>query len=424
MTVDRTVPAQERRFASVSAVTTPSAASDGTTTHWTPWRSVVMFGIVSLLADLLYEGMRSVAGPLLGSLGASALTVGLVTGAGEGMALVLRLVAGRAADRSQRHWLLAGTGYAMTAVCVPLLAITPALGAAGVGVACVLILIERTGKAIRSPSKSVLLAHAARRVGQGKGFGVHKALDQVGAFAGPLVVAAMLGLTGAFWPGLALLAVPGVAVLVLLVVLQRRMEPLARIEPHETPVGRVRLPRAFHAFGLASAFTGFGMLTFGIFGYHLARADVVATAWVPVVYALAMAVAGIAALGAGWLFDRFGPRNLLVVPLLVAPVPALVLTDHLGLALLGIAAWGTATGVQDSSVKALVVRLVPRESLATGFGVFAAYQGTAAVIGGVVAGAMYDHHRVELMVLVAVTQAIAWWPLTTALRAAPTAPVE
>src|ERR1700710_431823 len=93
-----------------------------TRSTWTPWRTVVAFGMVSLAGDMVYEGMRSVAGPFLGSLGASALTVGLVTGAGEAAALVLRLVSGPLADRSGRYWPLTIIGYGMTAVCVPLLA--------------------------------------------------------------------------------------------------------------------------------------------------------------------------------------------------------------------------------------------------------------------------------------------------------------
>jgi len=140
----------------------------------------VAFGLVSLAADMVCEGMRAVAGPFLGSLGASALTVGLVTGAGEAAALVLRLVSGPWADRSQRHWRLTVVGYAMRVVCVPLLAVTPLLGAAGVAVAATLILLERVGKALRSPAKSALLARMAAPTGRGRGFAVHKALDQVG----------------------------------------------------------------------------------------------------------------------------------------------------------------------------------------------------------------------------------------------------
>jgi hypothetical protein len=113
------------------------------------------------------------------------------------MALVLRLVFGSWADRSGRYWTLTLVGYAMTAICVPALALTPFLASAGLFLACVLILAERTGKAVRSPAKTALLARAAGSVGLGRGLGVHKALDQLGAVAGPLLVAAVAALTGA-----------------------------------------------------------------------------------------------------------------------------------------------------------------------------------------------------------------------------------
>ena len=136
---------------------------------WSPWRVVVGFGTISLAADMVYEGGRSLYGPLLSSLGASALAVGAITGAGEAVALLLRLASGALADRTRRYWAVTISGYALTAVCVPLLAVTPFLGAAGLAVAAVLILAERTGKAIRSPAKSALLAGAAQHVGLGRG---------------------------------------------------------------------------------------------------------------------------------------------------------------------------------------------------------------------------------------------------------------
>lgn len=383
---------------------------------WSPWRGVFAFGLVSLFADMVYEGMRSIAGPYLGELGASAATVGLITGAGEAAALVLRLVAGRVADRTQRHWLLTGIGYGLTAVCVPLLAVAPELGSAGLAVATLLILAERTGKALRSPSKSVLLASAAQSVGRGKGFGVHKALDQVGAFAGPLVVAGV----AAVWSvqaGLAVLAIPGVIALLILAVLRRR---LATPGLEEVPVPALgdgeRLSARFHAFALAIAITTAGLLTFGLFGYHLAEQDLVRTAAVPVVYAGAMAASALAALVAGVAFDRWGGGTLMVLPLVVAPVPALVFLDGLGLALVGIVLWGAATGLQDSTVKALVADLVPRERLATAYGVFAAYQGVAALAGGAIAGLLYADHRVLLSAGTAVVMLLAYVPLRWALR--------
>src|SRR3954464_1172118 len=190
--------------------------------HWSPWRAVVGFGVVSLAADMVYEGARSITGPLLASLGASALLVGLVTGVGESLALVLRLPFGTRVDRSGGYWPATIAGYTLTAVCVPLLAVTPFVGAAGLALGCLLVLAERTGKAVRSPAKSTLLAHAASSVGLGRGFGVHKALDQIGSFAGPLLVAGIAATTGALWPAMAALAVPGAASIALLVWLRRR----------------------------------------------------------------------------------------------------------------------------------------------------------------------------------------------------------
>src|SRR6478735_7083726 len=221
-TAPPTPPAQATA-AQATAPRTPVAGA----ARWSPWRAVVGFGVVSLAADMVYEGARSITGPLLASLGASALLVGVVTGAGEALALVLRLVFGPRVDRSGNYWSMTLSGYALTAVCVPALALTPFLGAAGLAVASVLVLAERTGKAVRSPAKSTLLAHAAGPVGLGRGFGVHKALDQVGAFAGPLLVAGIVAATGAIWPAMAALALPGAAAIAVLLLVRLRVgDPL------------------------------------------------------------------------------------------------------------------------------------------------------------------------------------------------------
>ena len=355
--------------------------------------------MVSLAADMVYEGMRAVSGPFLGSLGASALTVGIVTGAGEAIALALRVVTGPLADRSGRYWGLTVLGYAMTAVCVPLLAFTPYLGAAGLAVACTLILMERTGKAVRSPSKSALLAHMAKPVGRGRGMAVHKALDQVGALAGPLVVAGMLALTGLYWPGFAILAVPGVVAMLLLVQLRRRSAVLEdaavagrRASPTAPSAARPGCPGSFYAFALSCALGTLGLMTFGVIGYHLVEAGLVSAAVVPVVYAMAMGLEALAALGTGFAYDRVGHRVLLVLPLLIALVPPLAFAGQLWPVLAGVALWGFATGIQDSTVKALVADLVPAPGLATAYGAFAAFQGAAALGGGALAGALYADH--------------------------------
>jgi len=385
-----------------------------------PWRVVAWFGVVSLAADMVYEGARSVTGPFLASLGASALVVGLVTGAGEAAALGFRLFSGPLADRSGRYWSWTVVGYAMTVVCVPLLAVAPFVGSAGLGLACVLVVLERTGKAVRSPAKSVLLADAARTVGRGRGFAVHKALDQVGAFAGPLLVAGVVALAGRTWPGFAVLAVPGVVAMALLLRLRVALTaPGPR--PHVDAVPDGPLPPAYHLLTVSCALATFGLLTFGVLSFHLVADGLVDVAWVPVVYAAAMAVEAVSALATGFVFDRVGGRTLLVLPPLVALVPLLAFSSSLTVAVSGILVWGLATGILDSTVKALVAEVVPRSRLGTAYGAFAAVQGIAALAGGGVAGWLYTQGRLPLVLVVGAAQAIALALLLAVLRHYPPA---
>lgn len=421
---------------------------------WSAWRVVVGFGVVSLLADMVYEGARSMYGPLLATLGASAVVVGLVTGLGEAMALVLRLVFGPLADRTGAYWSLTILGYGLTAVCVPLLAVTPLLGAAGVAAAAVLILIERGGKAVRSPSKTALLAHAAGAVGRGRGFGVHKALDQVGSFAGPLLVAAVVAASAAIWPAMAVLAVPGAAAVGLLLWIRSRVPDLSVYDtdddarpgpapsaPVSAPVSAgagqdpavrrnaVRrlvadvaaadLPRRFFLFAASAGLATAGLVTFGVISYHLTTAGLVDLPAVPLVYAAGMAVAALAALATGYAYDRWAARVLYVLPVLVAAVPPLAFSGATASAVVGVLIWGAAVGLQDSTVKALVADLVPAPRRASAYGVFAAIQGAAAIAGGALAGALYAEHLPVLVGIVVVLQVGTALLLAATLRGTP-----
>ena len=406
------------------AATARAASSTG---RWSAWRVVWWFGFVSLAADMVYEGARSMYGPLLASLGASALVVGLVTGAGEAMALVLRLVFGPLADRTGRYWGLTILGYGLTAVCVPLLAVTPFVGGFGLVLAAVLILLERSGKAVRSPSKSALLAHVASAVGRGRGFGLHKALDQIGALTGPLVVAGVVAATGVIWPGMAVLAIPGAVAMLLLAVIRSRVpdpsvyDGSSGSETAAAPGVPARrglrgwfadalgsgLPREFFGYALAAGLTTGGLVTFGIIGFHLTVAGLVPVAAVPLVYAGAMGVEALAALGIGLVYDRHGATVLYAVPVLVALVPPLALAGQLWVVLVGVAVWALAYGVQDSTVKALVAEVVEAPRRATAYGVFAGIQGAFAIVGGGSAGWLYERSLTALVVVVAVSQLVA-----------------
>ena len=422
-------PASDRPVTSCAVGSPIAAGAAGQS--WSPWRTVVGFGVVSLAADMVYEGARSVTGPLLASLGASAVLVGLVSGAGEATALLLRLVFGSWADRSGNYWTLTFAGYALTAICVPALAITPFLAGAGLALACVLILGERLGKAVRSPAKTALLAHAAGAVGLGRGFGVHQALDQIGAVAGPLLVAAVTAAAGTIWPAMAVLIIPGAVAMLMLLRIWRSMRTPAMVD--DEPAGSKatanpehrkslfatlhdRLPRVFWLFAAASAATSAGLVTFAIIAYHLTQDHVVSIAAVPVIYAAAMGAEALAALASGWLFDRTRGGALLGLPLLVSAVPVLAFASSPLVAIAGALIWGAAGGILDSTVKALVADLVPASRRATAYGVFAAVQGAAAIAGGVMAGALYQRSLPILIAAVVGTQIIALILLIATLR--------
>ncbi|MRX43038.1 MFS transporter [Agromyces sp. Q22] len=403
---------------------------------------VLGLGFVSLFIDMVSDGAISVGGALLQQLGASAALVGAITGTATAVALVLRLVTGPWADRSRAYWGFSIAGYAMSAVSVPLLALTPSLGAAALATASGLILAERTGKGVRGPAKTVLLADAAEAVGRGRAFGVHKLLDQVGAFAGPLVVAAIAAATGELWPAFLALAVPAATAMVLLLWLRARVpdtrvyaaptpaEPQPPVPSPASATATRRSPGAllaglgavpahvrttFLLFAAFAALTTFGLLSFGVLSYHLVAAELVPVAGVPLVYAVGMATAAIGAVATGWAYDRLGAGILFSVPVLTAFVPGMALGGSVGVVVAGVAVWGLATGIQDSTVKALVADLVPAGQRGSAYGWFAVFQGVGALAGATVAGLLYAQLS-ALVWLVVLLQAAAAALLVVVLR--------
>lgn len=373
------------------------------------WRFVTTFGVISMLADIVYEGARSITGPLLASLGASALVVGVVTGIGEAAALALRLVSGPLTDRTRKFWAWTISGYALTVVTVPFLGVSSVLW-----IAATLVIAERVGKAVRSPAKDTLLSHATAVTGRGKGFAVHEAMDQVGAITGPLLVAGMLALTHVnYLPTFAILALPGGATLLLLFWLRRRVPHPERYEHDDYIRGaadrphKLSLPLSFWLYSGFTAITMIGFATFGVLSFHMVQRGVLPVPAVPIVYAAAMAADAVAALLSGWAYDRVGPKSLAALPIVGATVPMLAFTDSLPGIVLGALLWGAAVGIQESTLRAVVADLVPPPRRATAYGVYAAVLGTATAIGGALTGYLYGVSIPMLIAVVGVIQLVA-----------------
>ncbi len=363
---------------------------------------IVFLGIVSLFGDMTYEGARSIAGPFLGLLGVGAATIGIVSGFGELAGYGARLGSGWLADRTGRYWAITIGGYLVNLFAVPLLAL-----AGNWQIAVVLFVAERLGRGIRSPVRDAMLSHAGSQTGLGWGFGLHQALDQTGAVAGPLVVSGVLLLGGDYRTGFAVLVVPAVLSIAMLL--------LARFQfprPHDFDLA----PPALEAAGLAPGFWVYlaavaliaaGYADFPLIAYHFGRAEVMPAAWIPILYAIAMAVDGAAGLALGSLFDRIGIRAMVVATALSAAAAPLVFLGGFGLAVAGMACWGIGTGAQELVMRATIAQLAPRDRRATAFGIFNAVYGVAWFAGSVLLGVLYDVSVVWVAVVSAALQAAA-----------------
>jgi MFS family permease len=249
-------------------------------------------------------------------------------------------------------------------------------------------------------------------------------MDQIGALVGPLTVAGVLALTDDdYAPALGVLAIPGVAAIVLLFWLRAKVpnpvqyEPEAVVEESRDEQPRnthAPLPRAFWSYAAFTATTMIGFATFGVLSFHLVQRDLVPTAAVPLLYAAAMGADAVAALATGWLYDRVGPKVLSVLPVLSAAVVLLAFSATVWVAVLGALLWGAAVGVQESTLRATVADLVPAGRRATAYGVYAGVLGAAALVGGALTGALYDWSVPALVVTVLVVQAGALVILGTA----------
>lgn len=383
----------------------------------TPLRFVVWFGAVSALGDFVYEGARSIIGPFLAHLGADAATVGVVTGIGEAVALVLRLFTGRLSDRTGRPWPQTILGYGLTMVCVPLLAVS-----SGLASAAALYNGERFGKAVRSPSRDTMLAHASASIGRGRAFGLHEALDQSGALVGPLVIAGLLALGAGYRLTFALLAVPGAAAMLVLARLRaatpdpRDFDPDVRLSDAKKLRLDTHLPRQFWIYSAFSAVTMLGFATWAVLAYHLVVRHVVATSVVPVLYAGAMGAAALAAIVFGRLYDEIGLRGLISLPFLAAVVPWLSFSTSVAAVVVGAVVWGAAMGVHDSTMRAAVTDFVPAHRRGAGYGTFTAVYGLAWLAGAAMIGALYSHGRATVGVVVGGVQLVSLALLVPLLR--------
>jgi MFS family permease len=346
---------------------------------------VLLIGVVSFFADFTYEGARSITGPYLAILGASATAVGIVAGLGELLGYGLRLFSGRWSEKTGEFWPITLFGYVVQMSCVPLLAL-----AGTWQIAALLIVGERVGKAIRNPPRDVMLSHAAKEMGYGLGFGIHEALDQVGALFGPLVAAWVLSRAGRYDLAFAALLIPALVTLTMLVTARLSYPRPEDLEAHTPAVDTSGLPRVFWIYLAGACLVAAGFADFSLAAYHFEKTAVIPEVWVPIFYSIAMAVSGIGSLVFGRIFDLVGFRILFPLTVISAASTPLLFLGDFRMALLGAGVWGLGMGVHESIIPAAVATMVPVKRRPSAYGIFTAGYGVFWFIGSAFIGALYD----------------------------------
>ncbi len=374
---------------------------------------IVLLGIVSLFADITYQGARSINGQYLALLGASATTVGIVAGLGELIGYSLRLISGYVSDKIGKYWAITLFGYTLNMLAVPALAL-----AGRWEIAAVLIIMERIGKAIRTPARDAMLSHATKEIGRGKGFGLHEALDQIGAVLGPLIAAGVLYFREGYRTSYAILLVPAIMAISVLLTARWLYPKPRNLEVSLPELQTKGFPKKFWIYLVAVALIAAGYADFPLIAYHFKKASAVPDIWIPAFYAVAMGVDAIAALLFGYLFDRKGISILIFASLLSLSFAPLVFFGGFSLALIGMVCWGIGMGAQESIMRAAIADMVPANRRGTGYGIFNTGYGVCWFLGSALMGVLYDFSLASLVAFSVVAQ-FASVPLLLLVRKNP-----
>lgn len=374
---------------------------------------IILLGIVSMFSDMTHEGASSIRGAYLALLGSSAATIGFVSGLGELVGYSLRFGIGIITDKTKKYWTMTIVGYAIDVFAVPALALVPENGWIW---ACVLLIVERIGKAIKKPAKNTILSFAASQNGAGKSFALQEALDQIGAFLGPIMLyVVMLLKSGTTYEVyrvcFAVLAIPAFITMALLIFAKRKFPNPEQFEPEAKETGKIKPRASFIIYIAAICLFAFGFLDFSLITMHVAKIGLFPENQLPLLYAAAMFVDAISALVFGKLYDRRGLKTLLISTAISSVFPIFVFGfQSKGMIIAGVALWGVGMGAQESVLKAAVSNFAPKKNRATSYGMFEFFFGLFLFLGTWLAGVLYDVSKTAL-IAVSVGAQIASLPL-------------
>ncbi|GAK54181.1 major facilitator superfamily MFS_1 [Candidatus Moduliflexus flocculans] len=307
-------------------------------------------------------------------------------------------------------------GYCVNLLVVPMLAL-----AGNWPLAAAFMITERIGKAVRTPARDVMLSHATKEIGRGWGFGLHEAMDQIGAMLGPLLVAFVLRSTGSYQASFGILLVPALLAIGVVLV-ARTLYPRPRdLETHTAELATKGFDRHFWLYLAAVALIAAGFADFPLIAYHFGKNASIPPLWIPIFYAIAMGVDAIAALICGYFFDRIGLKVMLIAAFIAAGFAPCVFLGNFSLALFGMVIWGIGMGAQESIMRAAVAGMVSANRRGAAYGIFNTGFGVAWFCGSALLGILYDI-SLPLVIIFSVAIQLAAIPLLWSISRAQASP--
>jgi len=351
-----------------------------------------VLGFVSMLMDISSEMIHSLL-PLfmVGVLGASVLTIGLIEGMAEATALIVKVFSGALSDYLGKRKSLALFGYALGAFSKPLFALAPTMG-----FVVTARLLDRVGKGIRGAPRDALVADIAPAEIRGAAFGLRQSLDTVGAFVGPLLAVGLMLLwandfRAVFWVAV----IPGLLAVALLLFGVREPERHEG-ERRTNPIRRENLRRLLASPAYLWVLATGAVFTLARFSeaFLILRAEQsgIPVALVPLVMVAMNVVYAGSAYPFGKLSDRMSHRKLLASGLVVLIAADMVLATntHWTTVLAGVALWGIHMGMTQGLLTTMVADVAPADLRGTAFGFFNLVSGVAMLLASVIAGLLWD----------------------------------
>lgn len=370
---------------------------------------VILMGIVSLFADMVYETSRSIMGPYLGYLGANAFAIGVVFGLGEFLGYFLRIVAGFWIDRIRKYWEFVFLGYGLI-ISIPLLAFADYWV-----LASTFIIMERIGKALRSPAKDTLLSIYTAGMGKGLVFGIHETADQVGAVIGPLILFILLSSNVGYKTSFLVLFIPYVLMLVSLILANRYTSSLIPEKKESIKSEGTKFRESVLMYLVFIFLTSIGFIGFPLISFHGVKVGLVKENWIPFLYSLVMVMDSLVAIPIGLLYDRVGVKIMVFLPVFILTIVLASFSNSFVLFIVGLILWGVVMSAYETIVRAFIGDNVPVSDRGKYYGIFNTTLGLSFMIGNSIAGYFYDIKVNYILYFVIATEILSLIPILVLL---------